>query len=268
MKRKRYIKNQFAKILKKYNYNLNTGDIVAGTIIHRENKGFLVDIGNKAAGYLPIEEIKVQTIKKNKYNIGISLVNSTREFFLIEQNSVFRQSILSIKRIEYIRGWKRIKQFYLEDIIFKLKIKYLNKGGIITYLEEIQSFIPKSHILKKINSVNQKNIKCKLLIINEQKNQIILSNKSAILALSKHQFKLGEILYGKITSIRPYGIFINIYKIIALLHISENNYQYVNNIYLNFYLGQIIKVKIIHIDKKQGRLSVSQRNIRLKNNIN
>nr|YP_009392776.1 ribosomal protein S1 [Bostrychia tenella]ARW61338.1 ribosomal protein S1 [Bostrychia tenella] len=260
-------KDNFAQILKKYNYNLHAGDIVAGTVIHQENSGFLVNIGNKTAGYLPKEEISLVNSNRNKQNSN--LVNTTREFFLIEQNNKLKQSILSIKKLEYIRGWKRIKQFYLEDIIFNLNIKYVNKGGIITYLEGIQSFIPKSKIYSKNENqakykTKNDSIKCKLLVANEQRNQLILSNKSAILCLSLHKFKLGELLYGKITCIKPYGLFINIHEITALLHISEIGSKYVKNINIFFKLGKIIKVKIIHIDTKQGRLSVSKRNIKNK----
>nr|YP_009397939.1 ribosomal protein S1 [Sonderella linearis]ARW67125.1 ribosomal protein S1 [Sonderella linearis] len=262
--------NKFANILNKYNYKLHAGDIVAGTIIHKEYSGFLVNIGNNIASYLPQEEIGLLfNYKNHDYSY---LINTTREFFLITKNTESKQSILSIKRLEYIRGWKRIKQLITEDIIFNLKINSVNKGGIITYLEGIQGFIPKSHIHLKIYKKQKLykkkyNIKCRLLVINDIKNQLIFSNKSAILLLSIHKFKLGGLLYGKITSIKKYGLFIKIYNIIALLHISEIGCTYINNINSYFSIGKLIKVKIIHINLKQGRLSVSRRNIKYKDQI-
>ena len=190
----------------------------------------------------------------------------TRDFFLITQNPYKKQYILSIKRLDYIRAWKRIKQFYLEDIVFNLQINYINKGGIITYLEGIQGFVPRSHtyITKQQtnNKLNKKNyIKCKILAINEHKNQLILSNKSASLTLSQHKFKLGEILYGQIIIIKSYGLFLNIYGIKALLHISEIGSKYIKNLNIFFNKGKLIKVKIIHINNRQGKISVSTRNI-------
>lgn len=264
--------NKFAKILKQYNYNLHAGDIVAGTIIYQEYSGFLVNIGDKIAGYLPQEEMTLSRIKDNKNKKNCHLININREFFLIEQNTSLKQSILSIKRLEYIRSWKRIKQFYQEDIIFNLNIKYFNKAGIITYLEGIQSFIPKSQVyLKNENEwkyyAKESYIQCKILVANDQKNQLILSNKNAIFCLSLHRFKLGELVYGKIISIKPYGIFINIYGIIALLHISEISSTYIHNIQSFSKTGKLIKVKIIHINTKQGKLSVSKRQINKINNL-
>nr|QCI07617.1 ribosomal protein S1 [Nitophyllum punctatum] len=256
-----YTSNTFANILAKYNYNLHEGDIVAGTIIYEESKGFLVNIGDSFSGYLPKEEVSIKPMSNHMYNFFF--INSTRDFLLIKQNSNMKQYILSIKRLEYIRSWKRVKQIQLEDIILDLKIQYLNKGGLITYIEGIQGFIPNSHIYLKSQYKKYYNnkIKCKILLINEQKNQLILSNKSALLHRSKHKFRLGELMYGIIVKIKPYGIFLELNKTIALLHISEIKSSYIRNINQYFQSGNLIKIKVIHIDIKQGRLSVSKKNL-------
>ena len=244
-------------MLEQYSYNLHPGDIVAGKILYKETQGLIVNIGDQVAGYLPIEEI---SLKFNQSIVDNLLINMTREFFILTYNKTQKQLILSIKRLEYMQSWKRIKQIQKENIIFQLPIISLNKGGIITYLENIQSFIPNSHISKNnYNYQNTQNIICKILIIDEKNNQIILSNKSAILDLSKHKFFIGEIVYGKIVRIKKYGLFLEINKIIALLHISEIGSNYISNLYKSFSLQQIIKVKIIHIDFKQGRLSLSKK---------
>lgn len=257
--------NKFKHLLKQYKYDLQSGDIVAGTIIYTEYKGFLVIIGDNISGYLPEEEIDIE-FNQNNNNYQF-ILNTTREFFLIKYNTNIKQYILSIKRLSYIRGWNRIKQLQLENIIFHLPINYINKGGLITYLEGIQAFIPKSHIvLNNKQTFDNQKIKCKMLITDEKKNQLILSNKSALLYLSFHKFKIGELIYGIITRIQKYGLFIKIYHTIALLHISEIGSTYIKDINIMFTIGQLIKVKIIYIDVKQGRISVSKRYI--KNHIN
>nr|QCI04771.1 ribosomal protein S1 [Bornetia secundiflora] len=256
----KYKGKKFKTILKYYQYNLTLGDIVAGIIKYQELTGFLVDIGDNIAAYLPYEEIHLNT---RYYNQNItSLLYMIREFFLVAYNQTNKKSILSIKRLEYIRAWKRIRQLYLEDIIFNLKIHYMNKGGIITSIEGLQGFIPNSHkymINYNISNLNS-STKCKLLIINEHKNEIILNQKSALLCLSKHKFRLGELIYGIIINIQNYGIFIDIQGILGLLHISQISVDYIPNIYHIFHINQLLKVKIIHINTKQGRLSVSKKN--------
>nr|ARW69417.1 ribosomal protein S1 [Polysiphonia sp.] len=254
-------KNQFAEILKKYQYQLHSGDIVAGTIIYNEKIGFLVDIGTDKSGYLPQEEVTLNN--KNKNPRYLKLINMTRDFFIITENKKINQYILSIKRLEYIRAWKRIKQMYSESIVLEVQIKHINKGGIITYIEGIQAFIPKSHINNKL--INNECILCKLLTINENKNQIILSHKSANLILSKHKFKIGELVYGKVTTLKPYGLFINLYNIKALLHTSEMCNIQINSYKTRVKNQKVIKVQIIHLDTENGKISLSIRNLKIIN---
>ncbi len=249
----------FASVLNKYNYNLNLGDITAGTIFSEEKDGFLVDIGARIAAYLPKDEVNVYK-KQLPTN---QIINETREFFILAHNKKSEQLILSIKRLEYIRAWERIKQMEKEDITINLSISEINKGGLLTSIEGIQGFIPNSHIVDTQNKrlLLNRQIKCKFLLINEKLNKIIFSNKRALLNNLSHMIYIGKVTTGTVTKIENYGIFVEIHGITALLHISEIASENLKDIDRIFQTGNTIKVKIIHIDKKQGRLSLSQRNL-------
>nr|AOM64628.1 ribosomal protein S1 [Riquetophycus sp.] len=254
-----FTNNDFASVLNQYNYHINAGDIVAGTIFSQEKYGFLVDIGEEIAGYIPLEETSI--LLQNQKNTENYLNNETREFFILAYHRKSKQLLLSIKRLEYIRAWKRIKQLESEDTILELKVAGFNKGGIITLIEGLQGFIPNSHLINDLqkSSINHQYIKCKLLLADEKNNKIILSHKKAILEISTNKFKIGDIVIGKIMNIKSYGAFIQIYGVPALLHISEIGYKNIIDIHTIFNIGDRIKVKILHIDLKQGRLSVSRK---------
>lgn len=260
-KKKSFATNDFASMLNRYKYNINPGDIIAGTIFNQENEGFIVDIGEHIAGYLPIEETSI--ILKNSQKYPYNLLNETREFFILAYNKKSKQLILSIKRLEYIRAWKRIKQLEKEDIILEPRVEGFNKGGIIVLIEGLQGFIPNSHLMQNTNKslIKNKDIKCKLLASNEKTNRLILSHKKAVLGFSNNKFKLGDIVSGTIINIKSYGIFIHIYGITALLHKSEIGYQNVKDLHEVFHIGESIIVKILHIDLDQGRLYVSRKNL-------
>ena len=250
-----FTNKNFAILLNKYKYKLNIGDITAGTIFSREKQGFLVDIGESIVAYLPADEVSLKENHPTK-----PIINNSREFFILAYSTKLKQLIVSIKRLEYIRGWQRIKQIQKEDITNEFYIENINKGGLITHLEGIKSFIPNSHItnLALKRSYLHKKLKCQIFFIDEKTNTIILSNKRASLKELLSKIHVGKIIKGQIIQIQNYGIFINIHGFTALLHISEIGQDNLNNIKL-FYIGNIICVKIIHIDKKQGRLSVSRR---------
>lgn len=260
-KKKSFVNNDFAFMLNQYNYNIHPGDIVAGTIFHQENQGFLVDIGEHIAGYLPIEETYINP-NNQKSNLSY-LTNETLEFFIMAYNRKSKQLILSIKRLAYIRAWKRIKQIENEDIIIEPTAEGFNKGGVITTVEGIQGFIPNSHLVidAKKSALTNRPIECKLLLADEKNNKLILSHKKAILGRFTDKFKIGDIVLGKITNIKPYGIFMHIHGISALLHISEVGYINTKNLSDLFHIGNTVKVKILHVDMEQGRLSVSRKNL-------
>lgn len=242
----------FGSVLSKYKYKLSIGDITAGTIFSDEKRGFLVDIGENIVAYLPNDEIRINRYEKTK-----PFTNNSREFFIVAHNKKVKQLILSIKRLEYIRGWERIKQIKQEDATINLDIYKINKGGLITAVEGIQGFIPNSHMVdiseKKI--IISKQIKCQLLFVNEKTNSIVLSQKRAALKNLIPKIHVGQNVTGIIIKIQKYGVFISIHGFPALLHASEISDK-INNTE-KFYIGGHLLVQIIHIDTKQGRLSVS-----------
>lgn len=254
---KSFTHQDFASMLYRYKYRLNVGDITGGTIFSQEKKGFLVDIGENVAAYLPEDEIRISEYKKTR-----PFINNSREFFIVAYNRKIQRLILSIKRLEYIRGWQRIKQINKEDAVITIKINKINRGGLITAVEGVRGFIPNSHtadIQDKKSLINQK-INCQPLFINERTNTIILSHKRATLKKLLPKIYIGKHIAGVIKQIRHYGAFIDIYGFIALLHVSEiadENLKDVNT----FHVGNQIAVQIIHIDTKQGRLSVSTKNL-------
>lgn len=252
----KHLTNQdFASMLSKYKYQLNIGDITGGTVFSQEKKGFLVDIGENVVAYLPKNEVSI-----NKGKLTAPVVNNSREFFIIACNKKTKQLILSIKRLEYIRGWQRIKQIKREDAEISVQISGVNKGGLIATLEGVQCFIPNSHIVaneEKKLIINSR-INCQILFINEKTNTVILSQKRATLKNLLSIIHVGQNTKGRVTKIEDYGIFINIHGFTALLHVSE--IDKIHNI-KSFRRGDLIYVQIIHIDTKQGRLSVSTKRL-------
>lgn len=78
-------------------------------------------------------------------------------------------------------------------------------------------------------------------------------------------YKVGEIVEGKVTGIQPYGAFIMLNNHVSgLIHISEISDGYVKDIHQFIQVGDTIKVKIIDIDEenKQVRLSLKAANLK------
>nr|YP_009315841.1 Ribosomal protein S1 [Trichogloeopsis pedicellata]SCW24499.1 Ribosomal protein S1 [Trichogloeopsis pedicellata] len=247
-----FIYKNFAQVLNQYNYSFHAGDIIVGTIFSKETTGYLVDIGHQTGGYLPLEEIILTETNTSCQDLEL---NTTREFFILTYNIESQQLVVSIKRLTYIRAWDRIKQLKQENITIQAYVRSINKGGVLVEIEEIQGFIPNSHLPYKPSKKHflYTNITCKLLVVHEQNNTLICSVRCAIVSQLMNKLKVGSILNSQVIGVTEFGVFFNIYNIPALLHKSELKEEYIST----FHIGTTWSIQIIHIDTRQGRISVS-----------
>jgi len=71
------------------------------------------------------------------------------------------------------------------------------------------------------------------------------------------QLKIGEIVEGKIVSVKDYGVFVDLGdNTSGMVHISEIAHDYVSNIGDFVKLGDVVKMKVLNIDEK-GKISLS-----------
>ncbi len=77
--------------------------------------------------------------------------------------------------------------------------------------------------------------------------------------------KIGDIVEGRVTGIKPYGAFISFDNdIVGLLHISEISENYVKNINSVIKFNELIKIKIIDIDNENKQYKLSLKAIKSK----
>ena len=83
------------------------------------------------------------------------------------------------------------------------------------------------------------------------------------------KYNVNQIIEGKVNSIKPYGIFIIVDDVYTgLIHISQINGKYINNIYDYFKVGDVIKTRIIEVDDEKKQLKLSTVNINKTNDKN
>nr|YP_009370246.1 30S ribosomal protein S1 [Bulboplastis apyrenoidosa]ARO90735.1 30S ribosomal protein S1 [Bulboplastis apyrenoidosa] len=257
----------FVQLIKKYDYKFNEGDIVAGIVFSIEYEGALVDIGASNVGYLSLNTLVSSGFDNFDQIIGIY---ETREFIIMDIKKKYPQLTLSVRYLEYIRAWERLKQIYLENLILRLHVSSYNKGGLIVNIEGLKAFVPNSHLIYHTNKKNWVNklIPLKLLEVDEEKNLVVLSYICAILQTYKKKLFIGQIVTGVILNIESYGLFVDIGNIKGLLHISEIANYYIDNLHDIFTVGKSLQVMIVHLDLARGRISFSLKQIMSQQLIN
>ncbi len=73
-------------------------------------------------------------------------------------------------------------------------------------------------------------------------------------------YEVGQVIEGKVVQIKEYGAFVELEPgLDGLVHISEVAHKRVENIGNELEAGQVVKVKILEIDKDRKRISLSIR---------
>jgi small subunit ribosomal protein S1 len=250
----------FAALLDKYDYHFSPGDVVPGTVFSIEPRGALIDIGAKTAAYIPIQEMSINRVEQPE---EVLQANETREFFILTDENEDGQLTLSIRRIEYMRAWERVRQLQAEDATVRSEVFATNRGGALVRIEGLRGFIPGSHISTrkpKEDLVNEL-LPLKFLEVDEERNRLVLSHRRALVERKMNRLEVGEVVIGNVRGIKPYGAFIDIGGVSGLLHISEISHDHIDTPSSVFKVNDELKVMIIDLDSDRGRISLSTKQL-------
>jgi small subunit ribosomal protein S1 len=263
---------------------ISIGSTVEGIVVARERSALYIDLGVLGTGIIygrEYFEVK-ETIK--------SLVVGDKIFAkIVEMENDEGYKELSLKEASKELSWNKLKEMKDSGEIVKVKVTGVNKGGLLASLDGISAFLPvsqlapehyprvadadKSKILRELQKFIGKTLEVKILDLLAEENKLILSEKAKAEEQTKENLKnyaKGDIIEGQITGIANFGAFIKFplatndtdvaikdkSEIEGLIHISELDWQLVENPAEVVEIGQIIKAKIIGINNNQVFLSI------------
>lgn len=255
-----FSREDFAALLDRYDYRFSPGDVVPGTVFSLEPRGALIDIGAKTAAFIPLQEMSINRVESPE---EVLQSNEEREFFILTEENEEGQLTLSIRRLEYMRAWERVRQLQTEDVTVRAKVFATNRGGALVRIEGLRGFIPGSHISTrspKEDLVDQ-DLPLKFLEVDEERNRLVLSHRRALVERQMNKLEVGEVVTGTVRGIKPYGAFIDIGGVSGLLHISEISHEHIETPHSVLGVGDELKVMIIDLDSERGRISLSTKQL-------
>ncbi|MDE6395818.1 MAG: 30S ribosomal protein S1, partial [Muribaculaceae bacterium] len=249
------------ELTKTYDESLNTvkdKDVIEGTIIALNKREAVVNIGYKSDGIIPMNEFR--------YNPDIK-VGDVVEVFIENQEDKKGQLILSHKKARAARAWERINAAMANDEIVKGFIKSRTKGGMIVDIFGFEAFLPGSQIdvkpIRDYDSYVNKNMEFKIVKINEEFKNVVVSHKALIEAELEQQKKeiiskleKGQVLEGTVKNITSYGVFIDLGGVDGLIHITDLSWGRVNHPSEVVELDQKLNVVILDFDDEKKRIAL------------
>jgi small subunit ribosomal protein S1 len=243
--------------------SFNEGDILQGKVVKIDKDEVLIDIGYKSEGVIPMAEL---SIRNNVRPEEVLTIEDVIDIMVLQKEDQDGRLILSKKRAEVERSFDRIEEIYRNQEIVEGEVIECVKGGLILDIG-LRGFLPASLIdvrkTRELISYIGEKCQCKIIEVDRNRNNVVLSRKAIIEGERKEQRKaaldsieIGQIRDGVITSIADFGAFVDVDGIDGLIHISELSWNHVKHPSEVIKVNDAVSVEVLDIDRDKQRLSL------------
>lgn len=250
--------DDFAKALEKHDYQFQKGQVVRGKVFQYEPDGAYVDIGGKSSAFIPRDEAALKPVTDFT---AVLPLHEQLEFLIIREQDAEGQVTLSRKQLEIQHIWVQLVQLQENNQSVQVLVTGVNKGGVTIDVQGLRGFIPRSHLVDRDNldALKGQTLTANFLQIDRNENKLVLSNRAATRSASFSLLEIGQLVSGKITGIKPFGVFVDLEGASGLLHIKQVSQKFIDSLEKVFKVGQPIKAVILDLDEGKGRISLSTR---------
>lgn len=248
--------DDFAKALEQHNYEFQTGQLVRGKAYSYESDGAFVDIGGKSAAFLPTEEASLRRVTDLSQIIPLG---EERQFLIIREQDADGQVTLSLRQLELRQLWVKFAEMQENNETVQVRVSGVNKGGVTVDARGLRGFIPRSHLLERDNleGLIGKAFSASFIEVSSTTKKLVMSQRLATQAASLSQVAIGQLVDGKVSGIKPFGIFVDFDGATGLLHINQISKNYVASLNELFQVGQPIRALVTDVDEIKRRISLS-----------
>jgi ribosomal protein S1 len=243
------------------------GDEVEGLIMEKTRQALYLDIGGKTEGMVIDREMKAawDFIKGLKVGDRVTAI-------VTQPENDAGHTLLSLKKAAGDAIWQEFEEKLRTGETIRVTGLEVNKGGLIVETKGLQGFIPTSQfssaLVGQVNQLIGKTIEVKTIEVDRLTNRLIFSEKEVseaelIKEITKvlQKVKLGEVFTGEVTGVMSFGLFVQIKvkktSLEGLVHISEISWEKVDDPSKFFKQGDKVKVKVLAVDLKSGKLNLS-----------
>jgi len=250
-----------AKMMAMYEETLKTfteGAIVTGTVVEVRPQEVLVNIGYKSEGLLPAAEFK----DVSEIHVGDEL-----EVLLERLEDEHGMVVLSKTRAEQQRNWDNVTASCEEGKVVSGTVKGKVKGGLLVDVGGVDAFLPGSQIdivpVRNLDEYMGQTLECKVLKINKERRNIVLSRRDLIEETRREQKKKllaeiqpGQTRRGVVKNITDFGAFVDLNGMDGLLHITDMSWGRINDPREVVQVGQELEVFVLDVNQEKERISL------------
>lgn len=254
----------FADAINSTIVEFDDGDLVTGTVVKIDKDEVLLDIGFKSEGVIPAKELSIRNDVDPAKEVELG---QEIEALVLQKEDKDGRLILSKKRAQYEKAWSNIEAIKNADGVVKGLAIEVVKGGVIVDIG-LRGFLPASLVdtrrVRDLNSFVGKEVECKILELDRNRNNVVLSRRAFLEENQKDNrdsfltnLKVGEIKEGVVSSLVPFGAFVDLGGMDGLVHVSELSWKHIDSPGQVVKVGDEVTVKVLEVDLDRERISLS-----------
>lgn len=267
---------QLEQLLEAHDYELpQPGDIRQGVIVSISPQGIIMDLGLKRDGIVQPADLEKLT-PEEKAELQI---NDEVPVYILSTNDS-DGLIVSIYMARVSQDWEKAEEMLESGEIFEGEVIGYNKGGLIVPFGRLRGFIPASHVTNLTPNLDERQrqqrmakmrgqqFPLKVIEVNQLRRRLVFSQRDAQREWDEAQkqtlldnLREGQTVKGRVSSMRDFGVFVNLGGADGLIHVSELSWQRINHPNEVVKVGDEIEAYIVKLDRDNQRISLSRKRI-------
>ncbi len=245
---------------------LNTGQVVTGTVMKITPTEVYVNLGFKADGVIPADELSDDPDVKPE---DVVKVGDELEVVVVRVNDAEGYVKLSKKKLDAVKGWATIEAAAESQEVLTGKVIEAVNRGIIVAVCGSRVFVPASLAAERftadLTGMVGQTVSLRIMNIKEDRRgkRAIGSIKSVLLeekAKKSKEFwenvEKGKHYQGVVKTLTSFGAFVDIGGVDGLVHISELSWMRIKEPSEVVNVGDVVDVYIIDANSETGKVSL------------
>ena len=241
------------------------GQTVTGKVIEERDDEIIVNIGGKSDGLIKRADLSDKDVK----------VGDEIEVEVVKVNDGEGNVVLSQRNIVDRKAWAELMAKYEAGEYVEGVGKEAVKGGLIADVGGVRAFVPASQLapryVDKIGDFVGKDMKLKIIEVDEKKKRIVASRRAAILEESAAKKKEawdrleeGITIHGIVRRLTSFGAFVDVGGVDGLIHITDLSWGHIKEPADVVKPGQEVDVTVLSLDRDRERIQLGYKQLQPK----
>jgi small subunit ribosomal protein S1 len=170
--------------------------------------------------------------------------------------------------------WDHVRELYDHDEIINLQAHGYNRGGVLVSGQGLQGFVPISHLVEMPNTATEeerkhilvgyvgRSLKLKVIECEPEQERVVFSERAALAGEGRRKMlfralKPGEAVWGTVTNVTDFGVFVDLGGLEGLIHVSELSWGRVQHPGDVLQVGQEVQALVLQVSEENSRVALS-----------